>query len=84
MFDAPRCRVEAPTTVLLYGPHGSGKSLLAAAVAGEVGATVFDLSPAATDGKYPGKSVDVMVNMVRKGGASVFMRLFCISLWVWV
>jgi len=37
--------------LLLYGPKGSGKSMLARAIATETGATFFDLSPAVIDGK---------------------------------
>mmetsp|Transcript_73145 Transcript_73145/g.169629 ORF Transcript_73145/g.169629 Transcript_73145/m.169629 type:complete len:852 (-) Transcript_73145:64-2619(-) len=49
-------RQKAPETltarsVLLYGPKGSGKSMLARAVAAETGATFFDLSPAVIEGK---------------------------------
>jgi SpoVK/Ycf46/Vps4 family AAA+-type ATPase len=54
------------TSILLFGPEGSGKSLLAAAIAGEAGATLFDLSPAATKGIYPGREADSMVHMVFK------------------
>ncbi len=60
-----RCRAQAPRTVLLYGPPGSGKRLLAAAVAHQAGATLFDLSPAAIAGKYAGKAAATMVHMVR-------------------
>lgn len=49
---------------LLYGPPGSGKTLLCHAIASEAGSTLFDLSPAATDGKYPGKQAALMVHMV--------------------
>lgn len=50
--------------VLLFGPPDSGKSLLSSAVVHQAGATMFDLSPAATDGKYTGKQVALMVHMV--------------------
>ena len=63
-----RCRAPAPRTVLLYGPRGSGKSLLAAAVAHQAGATLFDVSPAATAGQYAGKAAATMVHMVGGGG----------------
>ncbi|PRW20260.1 IQ and AAA domain-containing 1 [Chlorella sorokiniana] len=59
-------KAQAPRTVLLYGPPGTGKSLLAAAVAHQAGASLFDLSPAATAGKYAGKAAATMVHMVFK------------------
>lgn len=65
------CRVPRPQTVLLYGPSGTGKTLLANAVAHEAGATLFDLSPASTQGKYPGKEVAVMVHMVFKAARAL-------------
>ena len=66
LYCAGFSRVKAPQTVLLYGPPGSGKSLLSNAIAHQAGATVFDLSPAVTDGKYPGKQAALMVHMVRR------------------
>jgi len=49
-------RQKAPETLtarslLLYGPKGSGKSMLARAIATETGATFFDLSPSVIEGK---------------------------------
>lgn len=49
-------RQKAPETLtarslLLYGPKGSGKSMLARAIAAETGATFFDLSPKVIHGK---------------------------------
>jgi len=38
-------------SLLLYGPKGTGKSMLARAIAAETGATFFDLSPAVIEGK---------------------------------
>merc|ERR1719473_2452233 len=38
-------------SLLLYGPKGSGKSMLARAIATETGSTFFDLSPAVIEGK---------------------------------
>lgn len=43
------------TPVLLVGTHGSGKKMLAHAIASETGANLFDLTPSNTEGKYPGK-----------------------------
>eukprot|EP00927_Polykrikos_kofoidii_P073274 TRINITY_DN6931_c0_g2_i1.p1 TRINITY_DN6931_c0_g2~~TRINITY_DN6931_c0_g2_i1.p1 ORF type:complete len:859 (+),score=195.27 TRINITY_DN6931_c0_g2_i1:130-2706(+) len=53
---APDLRQKAPESLvarslLLYGPKGTGKSMLARAIATETGATFFDLSPAVIDGK---------------------------------
>ena len=53
-----------PITALIYGPRGSGKTMLAEAVAIESGSTFFDLSPASMAGKFPGKAADVAVEMV--------------------
>lgn len=38
-------------SLLLYGPKGTGKSMLARAIATEAGATFFDLSPKVIEGK---------------------------------
>ncbi|XP_014228258.1 IQ and AAA domain-containing protein 1 [Trichogramma pretiosum] len=48
-------------SVLLAGPRGSGKRMLVNAVCHELGATLFDLTPANLAGKYPGKSGLVML-----------------------
>jgi len=42
----------AARSLLLYGPKGSGKSMMARAIATEVGATFFDISPSVIEGKY--------------------------------
>lgn len=39
-------------SLLLYGPKGSGKTMIARAIARETGATFFDLSPSAIEGKH--------------------------------
>jgi len=53
-------------TVLLYGAKGTGKTLLAHAVARSCGANFFNISPPNTDGKYPGKAVSMMMHIVFK------------------
>jgi len=42
-------------SLLLVGTKGSGKRMLAHAIATETGANFFDLTPSNTNGKYPGK-----------------------------
>ncbi len=64
-----RARAPAVRTVLLYGAPRTGKSALVRAVAAEAGAALFDLSPRATDGKYPGKAAALMIHMVREARA---------------
>lgn len=54
-------RQKAPETLtarslLLYGPKGSGKTMLARAIAKEAGATFFDISPVVIEGKNFGQS----------------------------
>ncbi|KAK3245248.1 hypothetical protein CYMTET_45172 [Cymbomonas tetramitiformis] len=53
-------------TMLFYGLPKSGKTLLSYAVANGIGANFFNLSPRNTDGKYPGKAVQLMIHMVFK------------------
>ena len=53
-------------SLLLYGAEKTGKTLLTHAVANLSGANLFDLSPRNTDGKYPGKNVNMMIHMVFK------------------
>lgn len=57
-LGSDQIRLFAPCikSVLLAGPKGSGKRMLVNAVCSEVGAVLFDLSPANIVGKYPGKS----------------------------
>eukprot|EP01135_Chromosphaera_perkinsii_P004720 Nk52_evm31s294 gene=Nk52_evmTU31s294 len=54
-------------SVLLAGPTGVGKNMLLRALATELGANIFDLTPANTVGKYEGKSgITMMLHMVFK------------------
>ncbi|KAJ3140041.1 Dynein regulatory complex protein 11 [Physocladia obscura] len=59
--------VPGATSMLLFGPHGSGKTMMVNAVATESGAHLFNLSPRNTAGQYVGKqNVAKMVHMVFK------------------
>ncbi|XP_076656348.1 dynein regulatory complex protein 11 isoform X2 [Halictus rubicundus] len=54
-------------SVLIAGPHGSGKKMLVNAICTELGATLFDITPANIAGKYPGKSGLIMlVHLISK------------------
>ncbi|XP_053974320.1 dynein regulatory complex protein 11 isoform X1 [Hylaeus volcanicus] len=54
-------------SVLIAGPHGSGKKMLVNAICTELGATLFDITPANIVGKYPGKSGLIMlIHLVSK------------------
>ncbi|XP_017777581.1 PREDICTED: IQ and AAA domain-containing protein 1 [Nicrophorus vespilloides] len=48
-------------SLLLAGSEGSGKDFLVHAICNEIGATLFDLTPANIVGKYPGKSGLIML-----------------------
>ncbi|XP_031776762.1 dynein regulatory complex protein 11 [Nasonia vitripennis] len=48
-------------SVLIAGPQGSGKKMLVHAICTELGATLFDITPANVAGKYPGKSGLIML-----------------------
>ena len=58
-------RAPAVRAALLFGAPQAGKTALVHAVAAQAGAALFDLSPRATDGKYPGKAAALMVHMAR-------------------
>lgn len=48
-------------SILIAGSKGSGKDMLVHAICNEIGAVLFDLTPANIVGKYPGKSGLVML-----------------------
>ncbi len=59
-------------SVLITGPRGCGKKMLAHIIANEVGATLFDLSPANILGKYPGKDgLKMLIHLVSKVGKAL-------------
>merc|ERR1719408_1235623 len=60
-------------SLLLYGPKGSGKSMLARAIATETGATFFDLSPAVIEGKPP----DAKGANAKLAAAQLVYKVFC-------
>jgi AAA+ superfamily predicted ATPase len=59
-------------SLLLYGPKGSGKSMLARAIATETGATFFDLSPAMIDGKPEAKGGNAKL-----AAAQLVYKVYC-------
>lgn len=56
-----RCNAPCIRSILIAGPKGSGKKSLVYSICTEVGAVLFDLTPANIVGKYPGKSGLVML-----------------------
>ncbi|GIQ92196.1 hypothetical protein KIPB_015834, partial [Kipferlia bialata] len=57
--------VSHPASLLLYGAPGSGKTLLARAIASELGALWIDLSPATLAGRFPGKESADLFRMLK-------------------
>ncbi|CAG9811661.1 unnamed protein product [Chironomus riparius] len=54
-------------SILIGGPKGTGKRSLVQAIATEVGAVMFDLSPVNLVGKYPGKTGLIMlIHLIQK------------------
>lgn len=54
-------------SLLITGPKGTGKKALVHAICTELGATLFDMTPANIVGKYPGKSgLLMMMHLVTK------------------
>lgn len=56
-----RCNAPCIRSILIVGPKGSGKKSLVYSICNEVGALLFDLTPANIVGKYPGKSGLIML-----------------------
>lgn len=60
---------QKPAGVLLYGPPGCGKTMLAKAVAAEGGGTLISVSPSSLEHKYVGetpKAVAALFSLARK------------------
>jgi len=53
--DKVRADTSHIRSILLYGPKGAGKTMLAQAVANETGALFLNISPRNIDGKFPDK-----------------------------
>ncbi|CAD7971149.1 unnamed protein product [Amoebophrya sp. A120] len=60
----------AARSILFYGPKGSGKTMFARAIASEIGATFFDISPSVIEGKY---------TMAKTGAALLIYKVFLVA-----
>ena len=57
---------------MITGPRGVGKKMLLQAVCTEVGANLFDLTPANIADRYPGKAgLNMLLHMVFKVQAAI-------------
>ncbi|KAI9564892.1 hypothetical protein GHT06_008633 [Daphnia sinensis] len=62
-----RKRTPLTRSVLLAGPHGSGKSFLMHAMCNHIGATLFDISNSSLMGRYPGKAgMTMLIHLITK------------------
>jgi SpoVK/Ycf46/Vps4 family AAA+-type ATPase len=60
-------QLPAISTMMLFGPKGSGKTTIVNAIASETGSNVFNITPRNTAGQFLGKSnVTKMIHMVFK------------------
>jgi ATP-dependent 26S proteasome regulatory subunit len=58
--------------LVVTGPRGTGKKMIAHIIANETGATMFDLSAANIAGKYPGKDgLKMLMHLVSKVGKAL-------------
>lgn len=72
-------------SVLIAGPHGSGKKFLVNAICTELGATLFDITPANIAGKYPGKSGLIMlVHLISKVCIRAILEMYQINHEFWI
>ena len=54
-------------SLMITGPRGVGKKMLVQAICTEVGANMFDLTPANIADRYPGKAgLNMLLHMVFK------------------
>ncbi|KAH0570904.1 Spastin [Spironucleus salmonicida] len=60
-----RFYVSRPTKILLLGPPGSGKTLLARAIATELSAIFIDISPANLIGKFAGVEIQYLFKLIK-------------------
>ncbi|KAI3380450.1 hypothetical protein SNEBB_001676 [Seison nebaliae] len=59
-------------SILLAGPHGTGKKMLVHAMCNELGANLFELSPENIFDKYPGKDgLKMLMHLVSKVGRNL-------------
>lgn len=67
-------------SILITGPRGCGKKMLAHIIANETGATLFDLSPANILGKYPGKDgLKMLMHLISKVGKALEPTILLIN-----
>jgi transitional endoplasmic reticulum ATPase len=71
-----RLGVEPPKGILLYGPPGCGKTLLAKAVANEVNATFISISGPEIMGKYYGESEERLRQVFKEAQENIPSIIF--------
>ena len=81
-LGSPGVHEKAPLvkSILITGPRGCGKKMLAHIIANETGATLFDLSPANILGKYPGKDgLKMLMHLISKVGKALEPTILLIN-----